>query len=101
MLFRSISKGKGTAGVMKRWGFGGACASHGASRNHRHAGSIGCSSYPGRVIKGRKMAGHMGSERVTTKNLMVFAVDVENNLILIKGSVPGARDGLVMIRKTA
>lgn len=96
-----ISKGKGTAGVMKRYGFGGGAASHGASRSHRHAGSIGCSSYPGRVIKGRKMAGHMGNERVTTKNLTVFAVDEENNLILIKGSVPGARDGLVMIRKTA
>jgi large subunit ribosomal protein L3 len=96
-----ISKGKGTAGVMKRYGFGGACASHGTSVTHRRPGSIGCSKYPGRVIKGRKMAGHMGSERVTSKNLTVFAVDEENNLILIKGSVPGARDGLVMIRKTA
>ena len=96
-----ISKGKGTAGVMKRHGFGGGAGSHGASVNHRHPGSIGCSSYPGRVIKGRRMAGHMGSERVTTKNLTVFAVDEENSLILIKGSVPGARDSLVMIRKTA
>ena len=96
-----VSKGKGTAGVMKRYGFGGTPASHGHSVTHRHPGSIGCSSYPGKVIKGRRMAGHMGSERVTTKNLSVFAIDEENNLILIKGSVPGARDSLVMIRKTA
>jgi len=96
-----VSKGKGTEGVIKRHGFGGGPASHGASVNHRHPGSIGCCSYPGRVTKGRRMAGHMGSERVTTKNLMVFGVDEENNLILIRGSVPGARDSLVMIRKTA
>ena len=96
-----VSKGKGTAGVMTRYGFGGTPASHGHSVTHRHPGSIGCSSYPGKVIKGRRMAGHMGSERVTTKNLSVFAIDEENNLILIKGSVPGARDSLVMIRKTA
>ena len=96
-----VSKGKGTAGVMKRYGFGGTPASHGHSVTHRHPGSIGCSSYPGKVIKGRRMAGHIGSERVTTKNLSVFAIDEENNLILIKGSVPGARDSLVMIRKTA
>ena len=96
-----VSKGKGTQGVMKRHGFGGIPASHGQSLTHRHPGSIGCSSFPGHVQKGRRMAGHMGSDRVTTKNLMVFAVDAENNLILIKGSVPGARDELVMIRKTA
>lgn len=96
-----VSKGKGTAGVMKRYGFGGLQFSHGTSVTHRHPGSIGCSSYPGKVIKGRRMAGHMGSERVTTKNLKVFAVDEENNLILIQGPVPGARDSLVMIRKTA
>lgn len=94
-----ISKGKGYQGVMKRHGFGGIPMSHGQSVTHRHPGSIGCSSYPGRVPKGRRMAGHMGSERVTTKNLKVFAVDAENNLILVKGSVPGAKDGLVMIRK--
>lgn len=96
-----VSKGKGTAGVIKRHGFGGIPMSHGQSLTHRHPGSIGCSSYPGKVIKGRRMAGHMGSERVTTKNVTVFGVDVENNLLLIKGSVPGANDGLVMIRKTA
>ena len=96
-----VSKGKGTPGRIERYGFGGTPASHGHSVTHRHPGSIGCSSYPGKVIKGRRMAGHMGSERVTTKNLSVFAIDEENNLILIKGSVPGARDSLVMIRKTA
>jgi large subunit ribosomal protein L3 len=96
-----ISKGKGYQGVIKRHGFGGGAGSHGASVNHRHPGSIGCSSYPGRVPKGRRMAGQMGNERVTAKNLKVFSVDAENNLILVKGAVPGARDGLVMIRKTA
>ncbi len=96
-----VSKGKGTAGVMKRHGFGVTPARPGHSVTHRHPGSIGCSSFPGRVMKGRKMAGHMGSERVTTKNLNVFGIDEENNLILIEGPVPGARDGLVMIRKTA
>jgi large subunit ribosomal protein L3 len=96
-----MSKGKGTAGVMKRHGFGGVSASHGQSRSHRSGGSTGSSSTPGKVVKGRPMAGQMGNERVTTKNLSVFAIDEENNLILIKGSVPGARGGLVMIRKTA
>ena len=96
-----VSKGKGYAGVMKRHGFGGTPASHGHSVTHRHPGSIGCSSFPGRVMKGRRMAGHMGSERVTTKNLKVFGIDEENNLILIEGPVPGAKDGLVMIRKAA
>ena len=95
-----VSKGKGYQGVMKRHGFGGIPQSHGQSVTHRHPGSIGCSSYPGRVAKGRRMAGHMGAERVTTKNLKVFAIDEENNLILVKGSVPGAKDGLIMLRKT-
>ena len=96
-----ISKGKGYQGVMKRHGFGGTPASHGHSVTHRHPGSIGCSSFPGRVMKGRRMAGQMGGEQVTTKNLKVFGIDEENNLILIEGPVPGARDSLVMIRKTA
>lgn len=94
------SKGKGYQGVIKRHGFGGTPASHGHSVTHRHPGSIGCSSFPGRVAKGRRMAGQMGNVRVTTKNLTVFAIDEENNLLLVKGSVPGANDGLVMIRKT-
>lgn len=93
------SKGKGFAGVMKRHNYGGGARSHGASVIHRRAGSIGCHTYPGRVFKGKTMAGHMGDERVTVKNLTVFAVDVENNLLLIKGSIPGARNGLVMVHK--
>jgi 50S ribosomal protein L3, bacterial len=98
---RGISKGKGYAGVMKRHNFGGGPASHGSSKQHRKGGSSGCSSYPGRVMKGRKMAGRMGGEQVTTKGLTVFAVDVENNLILIRGAVPGANDQLVLIYKSA
>ena len=98
---RGTSKGKGTAGVMKRYHFGGGVASHGASRIHRKAGSTGSSSTPGHILKGRKMAGRMGGEQVTTKGLRVFAVDAENNLILIEGPVPGANDGLVFIYKTA
>ena len=94
-----ISKGKGTAGVMKRHGFGGTPFIHGHSVTHRHPGSIGCSSFPGRVMKGRRMAGHMGSEKVTTKNLKVFAVDATNNLLLIEGPVPGAKDSLVVVKK--
>ena len=95
------SKGKGYQGVMKRHGFGGTPFSHGHSVTHRHPGSIGCSSFPGRVVKGRRMAGQMGNVRVTTKNLKVFSIDEENSLILIEGPVPGAKDGLVMIKKTA
>ena len=98
---RGTSKGKGYAGVMKRYHFGGGAASHGASKVHRKAGSTGANSYPGHLLKGKKMAGRMGGEQVTTKGLKVFAVDVENNLILIEGPVPGANDGLVLIYKTA
>lgn len=96
-----VSKGKGTAGVMKRHNFGGGAGSHGASKVHRKPGSIGCSSFPGHVMKGRKMAGRMGGDRVTVKNLSVFAVDAENNLLLVKGAVPGAKDQLVLVYKTA
>ena len=98
---RGTSKGKGYAGVMKRHHFSGGAASHGASKIHRKAGSTGANSYPGHIWKGKKMAGRMGGEQVTTKGLKVFAVDAENNLILIEGSVPGANDGLVLIYKTA
>ena len=98
---RGTSKGKGTAGVMKRYHFGGGAASHGASKIHRKAGSTGSSSTPGHLLKGKKMAGRMGGEQVTTKGLKVFAVDAPNNLILIEGSVPGANDGLVLIYKTS
>lgn len=92
------SKGKGTAGVMKRHNFGGNRATHGVSRNHRLGGSIGNSSTPGEVYKGRKMAGRLGNEKVTVQNLKVVRVDVENNLLLVKGAVPGAKNGYLTIK---
>ena len=95
------SKGKGFAGVIKRHHFGGGPASHGASKFHREPGSGGASSYPGHIFKGKTMPGRMGGERVTVKNLSVAGVDPENNLLLIRGAVPGPRNGLLMIRKRA
>ena len=92
------SKGKGTAGVMKRHGFGGAGASHGQHRNHRKPGSIGGAATPGRVFKGQRMAGRMGNARTSVQNLTVHAVDVEKGLVLVKGAVPGAKGGLVLVR---
>lgn len=91
------SIGKGFAGVMKRHNFGGLRASHGVSVSHRSHGSTGQRQDPGKVFKGKKMAGHMGDVRVTTQNLEVVAVDLEENLILVKGSVPGAKSGWVLI----
>ena len=95
------STGKGTAGVMKRHGFGGIGASHGVDRKHRMPGSIGACSTPGRVFKGMRMAGVMGGVRVTTQNLVVHSVDADRNLLLIKGSVPGPDGQLVFIRSAA
>ena len=92
------SKGKGFAGVMKRHGFAGVSASHGAHRNHRKPGSIGACATPGRVFKGLRMAGRMGTDTVTTQNVTVHAVDVEKGIVLIKGAVPGPKGGLVVIR---
>lgn len=92
------SKGKGTAGVMKRHNFHGNRATHGVSRNHRLGGSIGNSSTPGEVYKGRKMAGRLGNDKVTVQNLKVVRVDVENNLLLVKGAVPGAKNGYLTIK---
>lgn len=92
------SKGKGTSGVMKRHGFGGNRASHGVSRNHRLGGSIGMSSWPGKVLKGKRMAGQYGNETVTVQNLKVVKVDAENNLLLIKGAVPGAKNGYIVVK---
>ena len=92
------TKGKGTAGVMKRHGFGGASASHGAHRNHRKPGSIGGAATPGRVFKGMRMAGRMGNVRQTVQNLTVHAVDVEKGLLLVKGAVPGSKGGIVLVR---
>ena len=95
------STGKGTAGVMKRHGFGGLGSSHGVDRKHRMPGSIGACATPGRVFKGMRMMGRMGAEKVTTQNLLVQSVDAENNLLLIKGSVPGPDGALVFIRSAA
>jgi len=95
------TKGKGTAGVMKRHGFHGVGASHGAHRNHRKPGSIGACATPGRVFKGTRMAGHMGGDTVTTQNLTVHRVDEENGLLLIKGAVPGPRGGLILVKTAA
>src|SRR6202034_977455 len=92
------SKGKGTAGVMKRHGFKGLSSSHGTQRKHRSPGSIGGCATPGRVFKGVRMAGRMGGERTTVQSLTVHAVDGDKNLLLIKGAVPGPRGGLVMVR---
>ena len=92
------SKGKGTSGVMKRHGFGGNRASHGVSRNHRLGGSIGMSTWPGKVLKGKRMAGQYGNVTVTVQNLKVVKVDAENNLVLIKGAVPGAKNGYIVIK---
>ncbi len=93
-----ISIGKGFAGAMKRHGFGGLRASHGVSLAHRSHGSTGQRQDPGRVFKGKKMAGHMGDRRVTVQNLEVFGVDPDRGLILVKGAVPGPRGGWVLVR---
>jgi large subunit ribosomal protein L3 len=95
------TKGKGYAGVIKRHGFHGLKASHGVERKHRSPGSIGACATPGRVFKGVRMAGRMGSNRFTVQNLTVQAVDTENNLILVRGAVPGPKGGLVLLRTAA
>jgi large subunit ribosomal protein L3 len=95
------TKGKGTAGVMKRHGFSGVGASHGAHRNHRKPGSIGACATPSRVFKGVRMAGRMGHVRQTTQNLTVHAVDAERGLLLVKGAVPGPKGGIVLVRTAA
>ena len=95
------TKGKGMAGVMKRHGFHGLGASHGTQRKHRSPGSIGGCATPGRVFKGVRMAGRMGSNRQTTQNLKIHRVDAERGLLLIKGAVPGPRGGLVVVKTPA
>ncbi len=92
------TKGKGTAGVMKRHGFHGVSASHGSHRNHRKPGSIGGCSTPGRVFKGMRMAGRMGVDKQTTQSLRVVRVDLERGLLLIEGAVPGSKGSLVVVR---
>jgi large subunit ribosomal protein L3 len=95
-----ISKGKGFAGVVKRHGFAGGPKTHGQSDRHRAPGSIGATTSPARVFKGKKMAGHMGNERVTVRRLKVVEADAERNLLLVRGSVPGAKNRLVTVRKS-
>lgn len=95
------TKGKGTAGVMKRHGFGGLGAAHGTQRKHRSPGSIGACATPARVFKGLRMAGRMGAVRQTTQNLTVHAVDIERGLILIKGAVPGPKGSVVLVKTAA
>lgn len=95
-----ISKGKGFAGGVKRHHFSGGPKSHGQSDRWRAAGSIGSTTFPGRVLKGLRMAGHMGNRRVTVQNLKLLRVDAERNLLFIRGAVPGARNGLLTIRKS-
>jgi large subunit ribosomal protein L3 len=96
----ALSKGRGFAGGVKRYHFKGGPKTHGQSDRHRAPGSIGAGTTPGRVIKGHKMAGHMGNARVTVRNLEVAVADPERNLLLLKGTVPGARNSLVIVRKT-
>jgi large subunit ribosomal protein L3 len=94
-----VSKGRGTTGVMKRHNFAGFPAAHGTHEYFRHGGSIGNRSFPGRVFKGKRMAGRSGAERVTTRNLEVVAVRAEEDLILLRGAVPGSRNGAVVLKK--
>ena len=95
------TKGKGYAGVMKRHGFHGLKSSHGVERKHRSPGSIGACATPGRVFRGTRMAGRMGGKRFTVQNLTVQAVDLENNLLLVKGAVPGPKGALILVRTAA
>ena len=94
---RGTSKGKGYAGTIKRWNFGRLKESHGTGPVHRHGGSLGACSSPSRVFKGKKMAGHLGNERVTVQNLRVVKVDAEKKLIAVKGAVPGPKGGSVVL----
>ncbi len=94
------SKGKGFAGVVKRHHFAGGPKTHGQSDRHRHPGSIGATTSPGRVFKGMRMAGHMGNRQVTVRHLEVFEADPDRNLLLVKGAIPGGRNGLLLIKKS-
>lgn len=94
------SKGRGFSGVMKRHNFSGQRATHGVKKVHRHPGGTGCSAYPGRLFKGKKMAGHYGNVRTTVRNVKVVRVDADNNLLIVRGAVPGPNGGYVVIRET-
>jgi large subunit ribosomal protein L3 len=93
-----VSKGHGFSGVIKRWSFAGFPGSHGTHEYFRHGGSIGNRSYPGRVRKGKKMAGHWGNEQIATQNLLVVEIRAEENLLFVRGAVPGAKQGVVILR---
>lgn len=95
-----VSKGKGFSGVVKRHGFHGGPKTHGQTDRHRAPGAIGATTSPGRVLKGMRMAGHMGHEQITVKGLKVFKTDPEHNLLLLQGAVPGAKNGLLLISKS-
>ena len=92
------TQGKGFQGAMKRWNFGGLRATHGVSVSHRSHGSTGQRQDPGKVFKGKKMAGHMGDERITTQNLVVAKIDVARGLVMMRGAVPGSKGGWVLVR---
>ena len=94
-----FSKGKGFAGVVKRYHFAGGPKTHGQTDRHRAPGSIGSTTFPGRVLKGKRMAGHMGNRRITARNLEIIQVDPERSLLLVKGAIPGANGGLLVIEK--
>jgi large subunit ribosomal protein L3 len=96
-----VSKGKGFAGVVKRHGFHGGPKTHGQTDRHRAPGAIGATTTPGRVLKGMRMAGHMGHEQITQKGLKVFKTDPEHNLLILQGAVPGAKNGLLLISKSS
>ncbi len=95
-----ISKGRGYAGVMKRHNFSGQRATHGVKKCHRYAGSTGQSAFPSRTVKGRRMAGRYGGKQITTRNLKLVRIDLENNLLMVNGAVPGPNGGLIVIRET-
>jgi large subunit ribosomal protein L3 len=96
-----VSKGKGFAGVVKRYHFAGGPKTHGQSDRHRARGSVGASASPGRVLKGLRMAGHMGNKQVTARHLEVLQADPERNLLVVKGAVPGSRNGLLLVKKSS
>jgi large subunit ribosomal protein L3 len=94
------SKGRGTSGVMRRHHFSGQRASHGVKKVHRHGGSSGMNTFPARVFKGKRMAGRLGNERVTARNLKVVKIDADQNLLLVRGAVPGPNGGYLIIKQT-
>jgi large subunit ribosomal protein L3 len=96
-----ISKGKGFAGGVKRYHFSGGPKTHGQSDRHRAPGSVGSTTTPGRVFKGLRMAGHMGNRRATTRGLKIVEIDLERHVVLVKGAVPGAKSGLLLIKKSS